>query len=300
MLGQLIISGLSIGFCYALIALAMVIIYKTSEVLNFAQGELAMVSTFVAYALLTDLGVPFLLAFPLTLAFAFALGALVHLCFLRPAREPTLLGLIIITLGSEMILYGTAGWLFGADTKNFPSPISDTNVHVLRNVHVGALSFGDVVVSDLNIAIVVTAVVLMGLLAAFFRFTRLGIAMKATAQNPAAAELMGIRTRRIYTFTWGLSSLTGAVAGMLMAPITMLDPNMMMDPMLKGFASAVLGGMTSLVGCVLGGCILGVVENIVAGYISTEFKSVVAFVIIVAVLCIRPSGLLGKHHVKKV
>jgi len=300
MLGQLIISGLSIGFCYALIAISMVIIYKTSEVLNFAQGEMAMLATFVAYTMLTGLGLPFAAAFPLTLVFAFVLGALIHLCFLRPAKEPTLLGLIIITLGTEMILYGTAGWLFGADTKNFPSPISDTNVHVLQDVHLGALRLGDVVVSDLNIVVVATAVVLMLLLGAFFRFTRLGIAMKATAQNPAAAELMGIRTKRIYTFTWGLSSLVGAVAGMLMAPLTMLDPNMMMDPMLKGFAAAVLGGMTSLVGCVLGGCLLGVIENLVAGYVSTEFKSVVAFVIIVLVLCIRPSGLLGRHYVRKV
>jgi branched-chain amino acid transport system permease protein len=173
-------------------------------------------------------------------------------------------------------------------------------VHVLQDVHLGALRLGDIVVSDLNIVVVATAVLLMLLLGAFFRFTRLGIAMKATAQNPAAAELMGIRTKRIYTFTWGLSSLVGAVAGMLMAPITMLDPNMMMDPMLKGFAAAVLGGMTSLVGCVLGGCLLGVIENLVAGYLSTEFKSVVAFVIIVLVLCIRPSGLLGRHYVRKV
>ena len=290
MLGQLIIEGLSIGVCYSLIALSMVIIYKTSEVLNFAQGELAMVATFVAYAIVTSYRVPFFLGFVITLAFAFVLGAAVYFCFMKPAKEPSLLGLIIITLGAERILYGVASWIWGPDPRPFPSPVSITAV---RRV-------GSVVVGDLNLLTFAAAISLMLLLAAFFRFTRLGVAMKATSQNASAAELMGIRTTRIYAFTWGLSSAIGAVAGMLMAPIYKLEPNMMMDPLLKGFAAAVLGGMNSLPGCVLGGCLLGVIENLVGLYISTEFKSIVAFVVIVLVLCIRPAGLLGKHYIRKV
>ena len=290
MLAQLVISGLSIGFCYGLVALAMVIVYKTSNVLNFAQGELAMVSTFVAYSLLTSLHVPFAAALVLTLAFAFALGAAIEFCFLRPARNPTLLGLLIITLGCEMMLYGAAGWIWGSDTKSFPSPISDTSIHVVRGV----------VISDLNIVIFSACFLLMIFFFAFFRFSRTGVAMRATAQNPLAARLMGIRVEGIYSLTWGISSTVGALAGILMAPITMLDPNMMMDPLLKGFAAAVLGGMTSLPGCMVGGCLLGVMENLVGGYLSTEFKSVVAFIVIILVLCLRPSGLLGRHYVRKV
>jgi branched-chain amino acid transport system permease protein len=290
MLAQLIIGGLAIGCCYGLIAMAMVIIYKTSNVLNFAQGELAMVSTFFAYTLLVYLKVPFIAAVLLTVVFAFALGAVVELLFLRPAREPTLLGLIIITLGCEMILFGLAGWIWGSDTKSLPSPIEDTSIHMI----------GSVVISDLDIAIFAASLAIMLLLFLFFRFSKLGIAMKATAQDPEAAKLMGIRVKRIYTISWGLSSALGGLAGILIAPITKLDPPMMMDPLLKGFAAAVLGGMTSLFGCVLGGWILGVLENLVGGYVSTAFKSVVAFLVIVLVLCIRPSGLFARHYERKV
>ena len=289
-LSQIIASGLAIGSCYALIALAMVIIYKSSEVLNFAQGEMAMVSTFIAYTLLDSYGVPFLIAFPLTLFFSLILGIVIEFLFLRPAKDPTLLGLIVITLGAEMILYGFAGWKWGAETKSFPSPILDTKVYTIKGI----------VVSQLNIWVFTVCVGLMLLLFLFFRFSKLVIAMKATAQNPMAARLMGIRSKRVLSFTWGLSALIGAVAGILIAPITLLDPNMMVDPLLKAFASAVLGGMTSMPGAAVGGGILGVVENLFGWYVSTEFKSVVAFAIIVIVLCVRPSGLLARHYVKKV
>ncbi|MDY7032891.1 MAG: branched-chain amino acid ABC transporter permease [Thermodesulfobacteriota bacterium] len=289
-LSQVIASGLAIGSCYALIALAMVIIYKTSEVLNFAQGEMAMVSTFIAYTLLTTYDIPFIIAFPLTLLFSLILGMIIEFLFLRPAKDPTVLGLIVITLGAEMILYGIAGWKWGAETKSFPSPILDTKVYNIKGI----------VISQLNIWVFVVCIGLMLLLFLFFRFSTLGVAMKATAQNHMAARLMGIRAKRILSFTWGLSALIGAVAGVLIAPITLLDPNMMVDPLLKAFASAVLGGMTSMPGAAVGGGILGVVENLFGWYVSTEFKSVVAFAIIVIVLCVRPSGLLARHYVKKV
>ena len=347
MLAQLIVMGLVTGCLYALIALAMVIIYKTSEILNFAQGELAMFSTFVAFLLLDSFHLPFAVALPATLAFAMLLGAACELLFLQPAREraraiplvllwsfsafvvylaiwanpgvpailailvlvfavwmtsetfskrpprqPTLLGLIIITLGLEMILYGLAGALWGASQVPLPSPVSDTSIHEISGV----------VVSDLDLVIFAVSLLLMALLFVFFRYTRLGVAMKATAQNPLAARLMGIRTTRIFSLTWAISCLVGAIAGLLVASIQPLDPNLMMEPLLKGFAAAVLGGMTSLPGAVLGGCILGILENLVATYVpdGTQFKSTVAFVVIVLVLYIRPSGILGRHFVKKV
>ncbi|MEJ5375837.1 MAG: branched-chain amino acid ABC transporter permease [bacterium] len=290
MLSQLIVGGLAIGACYALIALAMVIIYKTSEVLNFAQGEMAMLSTFVAFNLLTEQAVPFGWAVVITLGFAMALGIAVEFLFLRPAKDPTVLGLIVITLGFEMILYGLAGWKWGPDQRALPFPISNIEVYQL----------GTVAVSKISVWIFFIALLIMGLLFVFFRYTKLGVAMKATQQNQMAARIMGIRTKRILSFTWALSSLIGTVAGILIASTYPLDVNMMMDPMMKAFAGAVMGGMTSLPGAVLGAEMVGIIENLFGGYVSLEFKSVVAFAIIVLVLCVRPSGLLARHYVKKV
>ncbi len=291
MFGQLIISGISIGATYALMALAMVIIYKTSEVLNFAQGDMAMLSAFVAYFILEDKGLGFALAFPLAMAFAFALGAVLEFGFLRRAKEPTVLGLIIITLGLQMILYGLASWRWGSDQKNFPFPVSDFEVHQI---------LPDVVISNLNLVTLGWALLLMLLLFAFFRYTKVGVAMKATQQNHTVARIMGIRVNRILMLTWGISSMVGASAAFLIASTDTLDPNLMWNPQLKGFSAAVLGGMTSLPGAVAGGFILGVLENLFGGYVSVEFKSVVAFAVIVLILCVRPSGLFARHYVRKV
>jgi|UniRef100_A0A7C4EXN3 branched-chain amino acid transport system permease protein len=287
---DLIIGGLSIGACYALVALAMVIIYKTSEVPNFAQGEMAMVSTFVAYTLVSSYGVNFWTAAATTILFAFLLGVALEVSFLRPAKDPTVLGLIVITLGAEMILYGFAGWKWGANQNPFPVPFSE---------YTGYSPFG-VTITEINLWTFVISLAVMLLLFLFFRFTKLGTAMKAVQQNQFAAKAMGIPTRRILSLTWGLSSATGAVAGMLIAPIATLDPNMMLDPMLKGFAGAVLGGMTSLPGAAFGGYILGLVENFFGGYVSLSFKSVVAFLVIVLILCVKPSGLFVRHFERKV
>ncbi len=287
---QLLISGLSFGSLYALIALAMVIIYKASEVPNFSQGEMAMISTFVAYALFKSSGQSFAISFIGALIFAAILGASLEFAFLRRAKDPNILSLILITLGFEMILYGLAGWKWGADQRELPFPVSDFHI----------INLGPAVLSHLNIATLLITLTLMLILFLFFKYTRVGIAMKATQQNAMAARINGIRTQRILSITWAMSSMIGAVAGMLLAPIATLDPNLMLDPLLKGFASAVLGGMTSLVGAALGGYILGIIENLFGGYVSVEFKSVVAFTIIVLVLCFRPSGLIVRHYVKKV
>lgn len=287
---DLVIGGLSMGACYALVALAMVIIYKSSEVPNFAQGEMAMISTFVAYTMMAGYGLGFWSAAGITLVFAFFLGAVLEIAFLRPAKNPSILGLIVITLGAEMILYGLAGWKWGANQNPFPVPFSEYS----------GVSPGGVMITEINLWAFVTSLLVMLLLFLFFRFTKLGTAMKAVQQNPFAAKAMGIPTRRILTFTWGLSSVTGAVAGMLVAPIATLDPNLMMDPMLKGFAAAVLGGMTSLPGAAVGGYLLGLIENFFGGYVSLEFKSVVAFAVIVVILCVKPSGLFVKHFERKV
>lgn len=290
MFGQLIVSGLAVGACYALLALAMVIIYKSSEVLNFAQGEMAMVSTFVTFTLLENYKIPFQWSVLITFLFAILLGIFFEMVFLRRAKNPTVLGLIIITLGFEMVLMGFAGWKWGPDQRSLPFPVSNIETYNIWGLLISKINFWTILIS----------LVLMFILFLFFRYTKLGIAMRATQQNPIAARVMGIRTKWILSFTWALSSLIGTVAGMLIAALGVLDPPMMMDPLLKGFASGVLGGMTSLFGAALGGAILGIIENLFGGYVSLAFKSVVAFIIIVLMLCIRPSGLLAKHYIKKV
>ena len=287
---QLLVSGISIGSIYALVALAMVIIYKTSEVPNFAQGEMAMISTFVAFMFLDTFGQSFLVSFTGALVFAVALGIFLEFVFLRRAKDPNVLSLILITLGFEMMLYGLASWKWGADQQSFPFPVSDFDI----------VNLGHAVVSYLNIATLFVAFFLMFVLFLFFKYTKVGIAMKATQQNMIAARINGIRANRILSITWGMSSFIGAVAGMMLAPIATLDPNLMMDPLLKGFAAAVLGGMTTLVGSVIGGYILGIVETLFGGYVSLQFKSIVAFLIIVLVLCFKPSGLFAKHYVRRV
>ena len=287
---QLIVSGISIGSIYALVALAMVIIYKTSEVPNFAQGEMAMLSTFVAFMLLDSFGQPFVISFAGALVFAIALGVFLEFVFLRRAKDPNVLSLILITLGFEMMIYGVASWKWGAEQQSFPFPVSDFDI----------VNVGPAVVSYLNIATLLVTLFLMLILFLFFRYTKVGIAMKATQQNMLAARINGIRANRILSITWGMSSFIGSVAGMMLAPIATLDPNLMLDPLLKGFASAVLGGMTTLVGAAIGGYILGIIETLFGGYVSLQFKSIVAFLIIVLVLCFKPSGLFAKHYVRRV
>jgi branched-chain amino acid transport system permease protein len=251
---------------------------------------MAMVSTFVAFSLLESYHLPFQWAVVLTLLFAIFLGIFFEIVFLRQAKNPTLIGLIIITLGFEMILMGFAGWKWGPDQRSFPFPVSN----------IEAYNFHGLIISKINFWTILICLALMFVLFLFFRYTKLGTAMRATQQNQLAARVMGIRTKWILSFTWAISSLVGAVAGMLIAALGVLDPPMMMDPLLKGFASGVLGGMTSLPGTAVGGALLGIIENLFGGYVSLAFKSVVAFAIIVLMLCIRPSGLLAKHYVKKV
>ena len=286
---QMVTSGIVVGSSYALMGLAMVIIYKTSEVINFAQGEMALLSVFLTYMILEFYHVPFYAAFPAALLFAVFLGCFIEFAFLRRAKEPNVLGMIIITIGLEMILMGFVSWKFGADPKTMPFPISPYD----------SVSFGEVFVSTLEVLTFVVALSVMAVLFLFLRYSKIGVAMKATQQNAMAARLMGIRTNRILMITWGISSLVGCLAGLLISPTTM-QPYMMWDPMLKGFAAAVMGGMTSLPGSVFGAYMIGIIENLFGGYVSIEFKSVVAFVIIVLVLCIRPSGLFARHYVKKV
>lgn len=288
-LAQYTIGGLAAGSLYALVALGIVLLYRSSRVLNFAHGDQATLATFIAFTLLGR-AVPFPVAIVASLGAAAALGAFFFFFILRPAKEATLLGKIVITLGLALVLSGVMQVVWGADTQVFPFPLSDTRVYRL----------GQVVVSEVNLGTITAALILMAILYVLVQRTKVGLAMRAIAQDTVAAQALGIPARRIYALTWGLASALGGAAGMLLAPVVYLDPFMMLDPFLKGFAAAVLGGMDSLPGAVLGGFLLGVAESVFAGYVSFKFKTTLAFAIIIVVLMVRPEGLLGHEYRRRV
>lgn len=290
MFEMLLIEGIAIGACYGLFGVAVAIIYKTSDVINFAQGEMGMIATFVAYHILTIYNVPFWIAFPVTMVFAILLGMAIEFCFLRPAKDPTVLGLLIITLGAEMLLMGLAGWKWGSEQKDFPFLLSVTKTHEIMP---------GLIINEWTIGVFTLSIIIMISLFLFFRYSKLGIAMRATQQNVNAAKIMGIKVERVFSITWAMSSLIGAIAAMFFAARSVLDPNFMMEPFMRAFAAAVLGGLTSIPGVVIGGLIMGIIENFF-GYAWPEWKPIVAFVVIILIITVRPSGLFAKHYIKKV
>ena len=286
--GQLLVNGLALGSLYALTAFGIVLIYKTTQVITFAQGETAMFSTFVAFTLLTAFQLPFAVAFALTLLFAGLFGALIERVVLRHISTTTILNPVIVTVGLSLILLGAAGWIWGYEIRTFPAPVAGPPFRI-----------GTVVVSQLNAVIFGVTLALMGVLYAFFRYAPTGIAMRAVSQNRTAAQLMGISINRMNALGWGMGTAMGAATGMLIAPLNYLDPGMMGDVALKAFAAAVVGGLTSLPGAVVGGLLLGIIDSVV-GFEVPELRNTIAFSLIVLVLVVRPGGLLGKHEIKKV
>jgi len=286
---QQVASGLSAGCLYALAALGLVLIYRTMEIVNFAHGEMAMISTFVAYTLLVRVGLPYVLAMLVALAFAFIFGMAIERVFLRPIQEGPLVSMMIMTLGLFMVFNGAAGWVWGFDPVSFPYAVRGRPVFI-----------GDIIVTRDSLLVLAVTVIMAGALYLALRFTMAGIAIRATSQNPRAARLMGVPVPKVYSLTWGMSAVLGAVAGVLIAPTTFLSPSMMAEVQIKAFTAAVLGGFSSLPGAVVGGLLLGVLENLVAGYISTQLKSTFAFALIVVVLLIRPSGIMGTTERRKV
>jgi branched-chain amino acid transport system permease protein len=288
---QQIVSGLATGGIYGSLALALVMIYQATDVVNYAQGEIAMFSTYLAWSLL-NAGLPYWVAFFATLAIAFVGGLLLERILIRPVENAPVLTIVIVCIGLLVIFNSVAGWIYSYIQKPFPSPFPSKPIRV-GNIYFGAHDLG---------ALGVTLLVLAGLYV-FFRFTTLGLAMRAAAQNPVSSRLCGIRVGWMLGVGWGLAALVGAVAGMMVAPIVFLDPNMMAGILIYAFASATLGGFTSPGGAVLGGLIVGVIENLVGTYvkfIGTELKLTVALALILIVLVVRPSGLFGRVTVHRV
>jgi branched-chain amino acid transport system permease protein len=288
---QYVISGLATGSIYALVALGLALIYRSTRILHFAHGDVTTAGTFIGFALL-GLNLHYAFAFALALLAGAVIAMLFYFCVLIPAqrREATQLGQIILTLGLGLILQGLISHFGGTEPHSFPFPLSDTRVYRFRGLVVSQLSLG---------------VFGMGLLACLLFYllvqkTRLGLAMRATSENLPAAQTLGIPTRQILALSWGLAAALGVLAGIFLAPSLLLDPFFMLEPFLKGFAAAILGGLNSLPGAIVGGLILGVSESLAGGYVSIAFKNTFAFLVIILVLLVRPEGLLGEEFIERV
>jgi branched-chain amino acid transport system permease protein len=285
---QLNINGISVGAIYALVALGLVLIYKATEVLNFAHGDLLVVSAFSAWGLITVAQLPFWLALLLTVALvallAYGLDALV---IRRIAGQPQFAG-VMLTIALAFMLRGLVSMFFGPESRNYPTPWSG------HNTQLAGLAVADLQLVILGVAMGVTA-----LLFVFFRNTRLGVAMQAASQNQLAAYLNGVRVKRVNSLVWALAGATAAVAGVLLAPITLVDISLWFVT-LKALAALVLGGFGSIPGAIVGGLLIGLIEQYAGVYMPDGSKDIVAYLVLIAVLIVRPTGLLGEAHGRRV
>jgi branched-chain amino acid transport system permease protein len=289
---QQVVAGLSSGGTYATLAVAIVLIYRATAVVNFAQGELAMFSTFIAWTL-TQHGFSYWPAFVVTVIASFAGGIALERAIIRPVERAPVLTIAIVTIGLFFVVNGAAFWIWSAQVKSMPSPFST------RPVDIAGVAFA---ISDLGIiAVSLLAVLLLWL---FFRFTKLGLAMRAAAQNPESSRLTGIRVSWTIALGWGLATALGAVAGLMAAPpLGSFDQNFMQPILLYAFAGAVLGGIDSALGAVVGSLALGVFLNLLGTYVSwvgTDLRQAAALAVILGVLLVRPSGLFGTATVRRV
>lgn len=285
---QLIVSGLVFGCIYALAALGLVLIFKTTEVVNFAHGEMAMITTFVSYVFLKSYGFTYLLSLVLSLIFATIFGMVVYLVFMKRIQSAPHLNQVVLTLGLFMAFNGLAGIIWGYDTSSYPEALKG------KTLQIGSIYF-----SPNEIFMVGLTVVLMLLFFLFFRFTRIGLAMRSASQDIMASELMGVKVSGVFMGTWAIGTVLGGIAGIMTAPVTFLSTNMMGEVLIIAFAGAVLGGFKSLPGAVVGGLIIGVFQNLISYYISPELKIVFVFLLIVLVLYVRPQGIFGGSKIVK-
>ncbi|MDQ1239824.1 MAG: Branched-chain amino acid transporter permease [Thermodesulfobacteriota bacterium] len=288
---QYTISGLSTGSVYSLVAIGLVLIYRSTRILNFAHGDITTAGTFVAFALLGH-QLPFGIAAILAIIFGAILAMVFYFSILVPAqrRDATQLGQIILTLGLGLILQGGVLYFGGAEPQSFPFPLSEFKLYQVGTISISQLSLGTFGMS-------LIASILFYLLV---QKTKIGLAMRATSENLPAAQTLGIPTRRVLAFSWGMAAGLGVLAGLFLAPALLLDPFFMLEPFMKGFAAAILGGLNSLPGAIIGGLILGVAEALAGGFVSMAFKNTLAFIIIIVVLLLRPEGLLGQEFKERV
>jgi branched-chain amino acid transport system permease protein len=286
---QLLVSGLASGGIFASLALALVLIYNAMGLVNFAQGEMAMFATFIAFTLIEH-GLSYWIALPATLVIAFAGGVLIQRIVIRPVERAPVLTLVIVTLGLATLINGLAGFIFGYLPRSFPSPFSVRTINIL-----------DAFVSYQDMGVIAVSAVVLVLIYLLLQRTSIGLTMRAAAHNPDASRLLGIRVSWMLALGWGLASAVGALSGIMVAPILLLEPNMMQTIIIYAFAAAVLGGIESPLGAVVGGLIVGVTVNMAGAYlVGGDLQLAVAFLIIVAVLVVKPSGLFGRPSVRRV
>ncbi len=287
---QLIIGGIAQGCIYGLIALGFVLIYKATETVSFAQGELMMLGAFCGLALMTILGFPFWLAVPSSIAAMATFGLLAERVVIRPILGQPAFSIVMLTIGIGYVARGVVTMI----------PVIGTETHVLPVPYKDAIAdVGGLVVNFEQVAVIGSTAVLCALLFALFRYSKVGIAMQAASQNQLAAYYMGIPVQRLNGLVWGLAAAVAAIAGILLAPITFVHANMGLIG-LKAFPAAVVGGFGSLPGAIVGGLIIGVVEALAGFYLPEGFKDVAAYVVVLLMLMIKPNGLFGENLRKKV
>ena len=288
---QQVVSGLAAGGAYASLALALVLIYSAMGLVNFAQGEFAMFATFIAWGLMINLHVPYALAFILSVAFAMAGAAAIERVIVRPFERGPQLSIVIVTLALLSIVNGMAGFVWGYVPRPFPTPFPQSPV-VIAGVYVSLQDLGVIGVS----------MVVLGLIYVLFNRTKLGLAMRTASMYPDSARLLGVSVGGMLAIGWGLASGVGAVSGMLLAPGLFLEPNMMQQVIIYAFAAAVLGGIESPFGAVVGGLMLGVLLALVGAYVPAlqDLRLAVALLLIVVMLVVRPSGLFGQARARRV
>jgi branched-chain amino acid transport system permease protein len=289
MIANLVVGGLAAGCLYAMVGIAIVIVLNITDIANFAQGEMAMLSTFFAYWLMDGLGLAWWQAVPIAIAFGLVQGIVIQQVVIRPLIGGPVLSAIIATLGLNVVLNSVAGLIWGHQTYTFPSPFAFSPPFIIGGVPVA-------VDSAVNLAVALVIIVALTL---FLRFTWTGLGLRAASQNQTVARLMGISITRTSAIAWGLGGLVGAVAGVLVAPSLFLDTNLMGALLIKAFAGGVLGGLNSLIGVFLGCLTIGVAENLAGAYVSPSFADATTFIVIIAVLTVRPEGVFGHVRVRK-
>jgi branched-chain amino acid transport system permease protein len=288
---QQTVAGLSQGAIFGSLALALVLIYRATEVINFAQGEMAMATTYIAYQL-TLWHVTYWLTFFLTLVIAFVFGSVVYGVLIRPVQHRSVIALVIITVGLFILIDGLVTWKWGADLKFMQAPFGNSVYHV-----------GGVAFSRQDLGVLLVSIFSVILLWVLFQFTKLGLAMRAAAMRPAAASLVGVRVDWMLAIGWGLAAVLGAVAGLMTEPSQFLQPTMMQAILLYSFAAAVLGGLESPAGAVIGGLLIGVFLNLIGQYVgfaTSELRLPIAFAVLLVILLFKPTGLFGRKQVRRV
>jgi branched-chain amino acid transport system permease protein len=289
---QQVVAGLASGSVFAALALALVLIHRATGVINFAQGEMAMFTTYIAWTLGTNHGWSYWPAFVVTLLFAFVLGLGLQRAVIAPVAHTSVLSVVIVTIGLLLTFNGLASFIWSPEPQAFPSPFPNETWQV-----------GGVAISQRDVGTLAVVLVLVVLLWAFFQFTKIGLALRASALNPDASRLVGVRVSWMLAIGWGLAAVLGAVAGMLAAPSLLLSPTLMQGVLIYAFAAAVLGGIDSPFGAVVGGLLIGVGLNLIETYVDfvgADLKLPAALLIILVVLLVRPAGIFGKPVVRRV